>query len=385
MSFPFYSRGVPAAVIVTDHSWLQPSQLNVHFLARALARAGWAVTFVTARYGPRAGSKAERFGNFPAGRIVPAPPILAGEDTREIETAVLWHRRPRTVVRRGWAAISGEYSGGIPKTLAGRFRDADLLMFDAGEPLAFYPAVRALNPRARLIFRMSDLPDLHPGSSKAQESFPRLMEDADVVAVPAESMWERYREHPSVRLVPHGLELSVFDRQHASPYSQPGPHAVFVGMGRLDVETLTAAARLRPDITFHVVGPWGGDALAAPNIILHGVLSFENAVPFVTHADIGLHLIKAEEPASFARSLKVVQYSYCRLPVVVPENMLASGANIIAYRNGDEASLRAALEKALQFDRKSFVPDVRSWDDVLADLLSAVGLSLRAFPPAPQP
>jgi 2-beta-glucuronyltransferase len=288
-------------------------------------------------------------------------------------------------LRRGWAAIGGRYTGGIPQQLAQRFRDAALIIFDAGEPLAFYPAVRAHNPRARLIFRMSDLPELHPGSPKALESFPRLLEDADVVAVPAESMRQRYRGRPSVRLVPHGLELSIFDRQHPSPYEGGGPHAVFVGMGRLDAETLAMAARIRPDITFHLVGPWDGQVPEAPNIVFHGTMPFERTVPFVQHADVGLHFIRADEPDSFSRSLKVVQYSYCRLPVVVPENTLASGANMMAYRDGDEASLREALDRALRFNRATFVPDVRSWDDVLADLLSAAGLpsepSGRVSPP----
>jgi 2-beta-glucuronyltransferase len=367
---------VPAAVVLTDHAWRQTSQLGVHFLSKALARRGWRVTFLTARYGPRMGLDAARLGSTPVGRLVPAPPLASSVPTPGIDTAIVWHRRRGSVLSRVPSALGLTYAGGIPRAIGHRIGSADLLLFDAGEPLAFYPQVRALNPAAALAFRMSDLPEVHPGSPEAALNIPLLLRDAGLIAVPSESMRRRYADLPTVRVVPHGLDLELFDEPHPSPYDTPGPHALFVGMMKLDVDELLRAARLRPDITFHVVGPFDIPALDAPNVRCHGAIPFERTIPFVTNADMGLQLISPRDGVdSFSRSLKMVQYTYCRLPIVAPAHVLACGPNVFSYGYGEDASLAAALDRALRFDRSAFVPtDVRSWDDVILDILRPLGL-----------
>ena len=79
-----------------------------------------------------------------------------------------------------------------------------------------------------------------------------------------------------------------------NPYSG-GPNAVFLGFWPIDVPFLRAAARARPDVTFHVVGQTID--VPEPNIVSYGELPFRDTLPFVKHADVGLHTV-VYRPAS---------------------------------------------------------------------------------------
>jgi 2-beta-glucuronyltransferase len=94
----------------------------------------------------------------------------------------------------------------------------------------------------------------------------------------------------------------------------------------------------------------------------------------VKHADIGLCTLQTHAPAavSFTDSLKIIQYTYCGLPVVVPELLRSSRPNTFCYVPGQTASIRQALLAARHFDRSTVVTDgIRSWDEVAQELAGA--------------
>jgi 2-beta-glucuronyltransferase len=367
---------MPSAVILSAHDWFGPSQLNVHFIARALARAGWDVTFVLVRYGPRGILPHERPGELGAGAVLPLQG-LPSAGGGSLAVAAAWHHIQGRPWVRAAARLAGEYRGGLSRPIMDRLRRASLLVFDSGEPLAFFEQGKRLNPTARFVFRMSDLPEAHGGSPRAGEGLEQALRESDIVAVPSHAMEERYRHLPNLRMLPHGIDPAAFDGAGLSPYPGGTRNAVYAGMHRLDLEALVTAARMRPCIRFHVFGPHQSDLRALPNVVPLGVRPFAETIPYVAHADIGLHPIPAGPGAdSFSDSLKVIQYSYCRLPIVAPDFLRSTRPNVIPYTPGDEASIAAALDAALAFDRDAFVPGgIRTWDEVVAELLEAAGLA----------
>jgi 2-beta-glucuronyltransferase len=161
-----------------------------------------------------------------------------------------------------------------------------------------------------------------------------------------------------------------FDRASASPYAATrGPHAVYVGRHAIDRRFLDVASALRPEWTFHVIGPVEG-LPGRDNVRRYGELPFVDTVPFIRHADVGLHPLRREPGAeTFTDSLKVIQYTYCRLPIVAPSFVCGARPNLIPYEPGDPASIDRALSAARALDRARIdVSGIRSWDELAAEL-----------------
>jgi 2-beta-glucuronyltransferase len=98
-------------------------------------------------------------------------------------------------------------------------------------------------------------------------------------------------------------------------------------------------------------------------------------VNYLHHADVGLapYLDRPEAHYLAESSLKLIQYTYCQLPVVAPHFAKAGRAHIIGYDPTDPDSIRHALRSALAYDRATIDRSrVASWDEVIARLLGTV-------------
>jgi 2-beta-glucuronyltransferase len=93
-------------------------------------------------------------------------------------------------------------------------------------------------------------------------------------------------------------------------------------------------------------------------------------VPWLQHADVGLSTLRYRRGAeSFTDSLKIIQYTYCRLPIVAPDFLRSSRTNVFTYRPGDAASIRGALAAARAFDRSTVDRSaIGTWDDLARKL-----------------
>ena len=160
--------------------------------------------------------------------------------------------------------------------------------------------------------------------------------------------------HPNLALHHHGIDTATFDPPTEDPYEANSEgRAVFVGAAYLDTEFLTIAAQELPRWEFHVIGPLG-HVPDGPNMVAHGKLPFAGTVPYIAHADVGLACLRYLRGAeSFTDSLKVIQYTHARLPIVAPEFMRSARNNVFTYRPGDRESIRAALLAARAFDRST--------------------------------
>jgi 2-beta-glucuronyltransferase len=247
---------------------------------------------------------------------------------------------------------------------------ADCVVFESTAGLLLVDRVAALTPGARLVYRVSD--DLQllgaPQAVQAAEraALPRFAR----VSVPSAALLRRFAGVPQAALDPHGVPAAALDAPTPRPFPSDGAtHAVFVGVSWLDTDALGRAAGALPDWRFHVIGPHPG-VPRLPNVEALGELPFEATVPYLQHADVGLAMLDGGPGMEvFTDSLKILQYTWCRLPIVAPEALRSGRPHVHTYRPGDAASIRAACLAARAHDRAT-IPraGIQTWDALAATL-----------------
>lgn len=247
---------------------------------------------------------------------------------------------------------------------------AHCFVFESNAALVLAERFCELNSAARLVYRVSD--DLrtlrvHPSLHEREKKLATLF---DCISSPTASIHEKFAHLPSAQVDPHGVPVHVFDTCAQSPYDPAGRNCVFVGVARLDRAFLKHVSRARPDVAFHIIGPF--EKMRLPNVHFHGELPFEETVPFVRFADVGLQTITGGPGAeSFVDSLKMLQYSYCRLPIIAPSFLRSDRDNIVTYSPNDASSMVDALERALAMEhRQQWQRGVQSWDDLARRLVT---------------
>jgi 2-beta-glucuronyltransferase len=371
---PGDDTSTPRVVLITGNYLRSDRKAGFHWLADAYARLGCEVTMMTVgmswlseirrdhrtRYGlrHRRNQVLDRSGGI--GSIVWFTPWHPGNLRLDILNRIA------TPLYRTYGARNLGESESI-------LRSADVVVFDTGPGLMLVERVRSINPEALLLLRASD--DL-----RAMKQHDVLLETDlkvaplyDDISVPSAGVQRRYAQFDTVSLDRHGIKKTMFDPAVASPYADmPGrfaAHAVFVGNGFFDYGFLESARRVAPEIAFHIIGPIP-DVAAGENVFTYGELPFAQTVPYVVHADIGLHTLAGSDHLStFSDSLKTRQYSFCRLPILAPRELPMALPGVVAY-DLDDGSIRAALTAALAVDRSALPPvDVDDWSDVAERLV----------------
>ncbi|MBD3404265.1 glucuronosyltransferase [candidate division GN15 bacterium] len=360
-------------VLITGHYWGSKRWAGFHWIADAFARRGWHVTFFTASISHL--SRLIRDYRFQYPIRAEAGKVYEVRDN--IDSFVWftpWHpaNLRSHILNRFSMPLFATYGDFHLNEGQEALEEADLLVFESTPGLLLYRRSRQLNPKATCIYRVSDdlrLLKSHPAVIREEE---RIVENFDLVSVPSRYIYDKFRTLPNVRLQHHGIRKELFDGEVDNPYDCTDvPNAVFVGSARLDVDFLRRAARLFPDWQFHIIGPIEAVPEAA-NIHRYGELRHEETIPYIVHADIGLHTMQYSPGAeSFTDSLKVIQYAYCRLPIVTPEFLKSGRSNKFYYRPGDDSSIETALREAAGFDRQSIdTSQIRSWGDLVDEFIA---------------
>jgi len=246
---------------------------------------------------------------------------------------------------------------------------ADLFVFDSDHGLFLFDRFKELNPHARFVYRVSD--DIrmlrHHPLLPAQEE--RIVPQFDLISAASSVFQRRFAHLPQVHFHNHGLEKELFDRRHANPYVSAGPNLVYVGMNFFDADFMVRAVRMFPDWSFHVFGAVDG-LPAAANLTYYGQRPFVELIPYLQHADIGLQNLRYTPGAEwFTDSLKMSQYTYCKLPIVAPSFLKQDRPHVFYYEPGEDASIRRALEAARAYDRARITTAaVLSWDELASKL-----------------
>jgi len=357
--------------LVTGHYLQSKRQAGFHWLADAYWRAGWEVTFFTAALSWLSRLRGDfRF----------AYPVRCEANklkwVRERMASYVWYTKWHPAnLRLGVLnkLASGKFSqyGELPLGEAeNQARQADLIIFESTPGLLLFERFKRLNPTARFVYRVSDDLDLLRNHGVVLAAERRLVPQFDMVSVPSNALYERFAGQGNLHLHHHGIAKHIYDRQMTSPYAMDNiVKVVFIGSSHVDVDAIDRASRQLPSWQFHIIGKIAG-LPRRRNVIAHGEAPFVQVVPYIKHADIGLHAVLYKPGAeSFSDSLKVIQYSYCRLPIVAPQFLRPLRPNVVSYRPEDDESIRQAMLAAREIDRAAIcTDDISSWDDLAKEI-----------------
>ena len=155
-------------------------------------------------------------------------------------------------------------------------------------------------------------------------------------------------------------------------------HAVYVAMyPDLDWRFLDIATQCRPDIHFHVIGPFPS-RLSRKNLTLYGPMSFEDTLPYIVYVDLGLDILDPKslgsKAALFKNSLKIKQYTYSKLAIVGHRQLdldIPHGFHYDIDQNRE--SIKKALNDALAFDKNKIDRSkINSWESLMNVLIACV-------------
>lgn len=364
---------VPAKVVLLSYHYLESKRrAGFHWLADAYWRMGWDVVFVTAPI-----SRISRLrGNFrfeypvlaEANRLKRIRPGLSSY----VLFTTLHPIDLRLQALNSLAApLFKTYARADLGELEPELRSADLVVFESTPALLLFDRLRAMNRRARFVYRVSDDFDFIGAPPLVRRAEIESVTRFDLVSTASRRSAERLRKHGEVRFDYHGVSKELFDRDVPSPYAA-GINVCWVGSHCLDRQFVAIAAEQFPSWRFHVIGADPG--VERGNVVHHGELPFAQTVPFVKHADIGVAAY-AHRPGVEAlgdSSLKVLQFLHCGVPIVAPEFLSIEHSHVFYYRPGDAESIRATLERALAAGRDlSTDRRLASWEDLALTLARA--------------
>jgi 2-beta-glucuronyltransferase len=357
-------------VFVTSHYLNSDRKAGFHWLAEAFWRAGWHVLFFTESLSWLSYLRNDERCKYPlheqANQL---------RQARERLTSFVWFTPFHPVNLRSKLAnrLSAPVLRLYPRFSLGgaeaEIARADLFVFDSDHGLFLFDRFKQRNPRARFVYRVSDDITMmrHHPLLPAQED--RILGQFDLVSVPSEAIRKRLAGRGNVHLQHHGLDTTLFDVAHGNPYRTGAPNALYVGRHHFDADFMARAVRLLPAWSFHVFGAVG-ELPSAANLTCHGERPFAELAPYLQHADIGLQCLKYTPGAeAFTDSLKVFQYTYCRLPIVAPAFLKCDRPHVFYYNPSDDVSIRQALLDARSFDRSAISrAEVTTWDSLAARL-----------------
>lgn len=294
------------------------------------------------------------------------------------------------------AAFLTNYSRLLPQQVVESLPSYDLIVIESGISVMLFRRMKRDNPSAKFIYYAADRLDsigVHPAVGM------RLYEDApryDLIRTVAPSMAADFPAGANVQYIPHGVQVEVFDEASPSPYGNSDRrNVVSVGDMLFDADTITFLAERHPDVDFHLIGSKAVIERKLSNVHEHGEQPFDKVAAFIKYADVGIAPYRHKAGAEYLgeSSLKMIQYSYCRLPILAPWYCRGTRNNILAYHTSDEDVIEhaspvggpaetfvskrrdLALTDALAFDpAQCRFETVRTWQDVAKELLSSAGL-----------
>ncbi|WP_181315839.1 polysaccharide biosynthesis protein GumK [Rhizobium sp. JAB6] len=362
-------------VILTSHVFLRGyRKASIHFIASRWAEQGHEVHFLTIghswltllkdrrRFLALSQDQGNRFqaiaANLRAGAYL--PPVYAFSSNNRFLNAAN-------------SAFFRFYGSYFPPFMSRAIAEADLVLVESGSALAFFAKVKKLNPMARTLYFCRDLLRTIGAAPALQDIQARQISCFDAVCVPSERLGAMLPSGGRIRVIPQGVDAALFDDEQPSPYAPGTRNAISVGNMLFDQTAVAAMAVAAPDVNFHVFGvTWNG--WVRPNITIYGERDFESIIPYLQHADFGIapYRLAADEVYLAESSLKLAQYSYCGLPILLPDLVPFTRANGIGYRLDGEIAWREKIDAALAMQRSAAFRDgIMTWEEVARQTMAA--------------
>ncbi|MEW6108487.1 MAG: glucuronosyltransferase [Nitrospirota bacterium] len=357
--------------LVTGHYWGSKRRAGFHHLAHAYHKLGYEVLFFTAPVSYLLKLKGDYRFEYnlqqEAGRII--------EKEKGLYSYV--HFTPWHVANLRLNVLNKLSQPFLPLYSKYSFSKAeefisasDFIIFESSPGLYLFERFKQLNKKARFAYRVSDdlrLLNVHPSLIKLEE---RILPEFDLVSVPSSYIFNTLEAHTKkLQLNHHGINKRVYDEAHPNPYRNDKVNLVFIGNDYFDLPFLEIASEVYKDYLFHIIGPIA-DLPKKENVKIYGEMPFLDTVPYVQYADAGLHTLSYKPGSeSFTDSLKVLQYSYCKLPIVAPDFLRTARKNTFCYTPGNKASIKNAIAQAINSNKESYDNiEVKSWEEVAVNL-----------------
>lgn len=362
-------------VLITGHYWNSKRKAGFHWLADALWRQGWEVVFVTAALSWLSVIRRDYRLAYPV--------IEQANQLQQVQPNLwsyvwftLWHPanlrlKLLNYLSRPLFRFYGQLPLGAVESL---LMDADLFIFESTPALLLFEKCKHLNPQAKFIYRVSDDLRLLRNHSVVLETEAQIAPKFDLVSVPSQHIYRILGEFPNLKLHLHGIRKDLFNQEFTNPYlASDNPNIIFVGNNYFDYEFLDQASQLFPDWQFHIIGPIK-NLPHRKNIIAYGEMPFEATIPYIKYADIALQTLNyIPGSESFTDSLKIIQYTYCKLPIIAPDYLSSSRQHIFYYQPKDANSIHQALISAHKYDRSQIpTDDIYSWDELVSQWLESL-------------
>lgn len=362
-------------LIVSGHHFADaPRRVDLHFIADQLRAEGANVDFLICRLSPI--SRFIRDGRYKHALTRPANAWLRLDERLE---EFVWFAPFHPInFRIGWlnalvSPLYRRYGHFLPKPVIERLADYSHIVIESGPSPLLTRYLRKHAPDAKFIYHAADRLETINVHPCVIDELSRTLPLYDQIRIMAEAMRADFSLQDRVVFVPHGISKDVFDGAATSPY-HGSRHAVSVGDMMFDAEMIDTLAVANPDWTFHLFGKKALPKQSRGNIIVHGEVSFARVVPFIKFADIGIAPYRVGAGADYLSqsSLKMIQYSYCHLPIVAPQFAAAGRDNVCAYEPDNPVSIRAAFERAKTMDHQTIdTSDILTWDEVVHRLFHA--------------
>jgi len=231
-------------------------------------------------------------------------------------------------------------------------KHSSAIIFESTPGLLLFDKVKRMNPKAKFIYRVSDdlrMLKVHPNLIHYEKT---ILDEFDLVSVPSQYIQETLfsiERNANIQLQYHGIDKRSFDQCHSTPYPAGSTNLVFIGNNYFDHTFLEVAADLKPEWTFHIIGPID-NLRSRQNVVAHGEVPFDQLIAYVKFANIGLHTLKYFPGAeSFTDSLKIHQYTYCKLPIIAPAFLSTQRGNMYYYEAPNKDSIESALNRAINY------------------------------------
>lgn len=216
---------------------------------------------------------------------------------------------------------------GVARRWLSRDRDRPLVIITfLPTPLA-RALIHALKPQSTVYYCIDRLAESSPAARRLSESEPKLIAEADLVLITAESLRSETMNGARVELLPSGVRFRAFEnaRRDESPPPLLGglsrPIIGFVGSLRkqTDLALLAEVASMAPDLNFVFVGPVAVNAnrlRAHANVRLLGAVAHDVLVRTMTHFDAGILAYVLDDFTTGIMPAKLKEYLAAGLPVV---------------------------------------------------------------------
>jgi 2-beta-glucuronyltransferase len=373
-------------ILTGQHFINAPRKVDLHFIADALRAKGVAVDFVSWRL-----SAISRFLKDGRWSFARAHRLNQWEEVEPGLEQFIWYTPIHPLnLKKSWLnALTSPlfrcFGRFLPSAILGRLPLYSHILVESGPSPLLIPVIRKAAPRAQIIYHAADRLEtinVHPVViSVLNETFGLY----DSIHLMAEGLRGDFPQAARVFYLPHGISKEVFDAATVNPFNGPR-NAVSVGDMLFDAHAIDVLADAYPEWTFHLFGKKAAPRHEKPNIIVHGEVAFAAIAAFIKFADIGLAPYSAGDNADYLSqsSLKMIQYTYCRLPILAPAFAAAGRPHVCAYDPADAPSICAAFAQAIAYDRAMVdASPVRDWGETV-DLLFNVSGQVSPTPSVPE-